>query len=635
MPKKHKKNNTTPAIPPANSNVPETPSASAPSKTQLFAGWLSTFNIQAAIVGLLAFVIYANTFKHEFALDDTIVIVRNEYVTKGFAGIKDIMTKDAFDSYYRQSNSSNQLAGGRYRPLSIVSFAVEQQFMGVDTSMTHDIAAGDKHTPLEQRVLDRMHTRHVINVLFYALSCIVFLWFLRYIVFTANPVMALVAALLFTVHPIHTEVVANVKSRDEILSFLFICLTFIYAFKYVREQNKTALYISLGSYLMAFLSKEYAIATLALLPLSLSFFEKMSLSKIARTTAPYLAVVVIYILLRLQVVAPANPDSEADILNNPYALATPAEQLATKIGTTLNYLKLLLWPNPLSADYSYNSIPYKDMGNPWVLLSLAVHGAMIYGFFYFRKRNQLLSFAIAVYILHLLLVCNLIFNIGGTMGERLIYHSSAGFAIFVAWLLVSGMEKLGSTAARTGALVGCLAVVIGLCSYKTIDRNQYWKNSDTLFTEDIKVVPNSAMVNANVGFSYLSRADNEKDSVKKMDFVRKSLPYYSKAIEIHPTYVASYVNRGLAYFQLGMSDSSKADFDRVWKYYPNYPGLHETYFNLGVQFYFHGRLQEAIDMWKYVVKVKPDFAQAQQSIVAAEAQLRAGQIPQAPPPPKK
>src|SRR5690606_21601064 len=147
---------------------------------------------------------------------------------KGFAGIGDILTKDAYDSYYRQLNTTNQLNGGRYRPLSIVTFAIEQQFFGavpedkVDSVLKQSVAYGVRG-PQEQQLVRNMHVRHVVNVLIYMLSVVVILYFLRFIVFKEHHLMAFIAALLFTVRPIHTEVVANVKSRDEIMSFLFMC----------------------------------------------------------------------------------------------------------------------------------------------------------------------------------------------------------------------------------------------------------------------------------------------------------------------------------------------------------------------------------------------------------------------------
>ncbi len=177
-----------------------------PARDMKFPAWLSDFKVQAIIVALLALALNINTFKHEYALDDTIVIVKNEYVHEGFAGIPSILTKDAFDSYYRQFNSSNQLSGGRYRPLSIVSFAVEQQFLGahpvagIDTVVAH---AGERGHG-EQKLLADMHVRHVFNVIWFTLSMVVLLYFLRYIVFKHNAVMAFLAAIIFVIHPIHT-----------------------------------------------------------------------------------------------------------------------------------------------------------------------------------------------------------------------------------------------------------------------------------------------------------------------------------------------------------------------------------------------------------------------------------------------
>jgi hypothetical protein len=91
----------------------------------------------------------------------------------------------------------------------------------------------------QEKIISEMHVRHVLNVLWYIASVLVLLH-MRYIVFKGYPLMAFVAAIIFTTHPIHTEVVANVKSRDEIMSVLFICLTFIYTFKYQEFGKNTA-----------------------------------------------------------------------------------------------------------------------------------------------------------------------------------------------------------------------------------------------------------------------------------------------------------------------------------------------------------------------------------------------------------
>jgi tetratricopeptide (TPR) repeat protein len=589
--------------------------------------WLYNFKIQAIIVGIIAFVLYFNTFNHEYALDDTIVIVKNEYVYEGFAGIPSILTKDAFDSYYKQFNSSNQLSGGRYRPLSIATFAFEQQFLGaipikkVDSVISH---AGEMGAQ-EKKLMKDMHVRHVFNVLWYTLSVIVLLYFLRYVVFRSNPLLAFLATLVFAIHPLHTEVVANVKSRDEIMSLLFICLTFIFAFKYEENKDKKGFLVAgMISFFLAFLSKEYAVGLMVLMPLSFFLFKRYSFSKSLGACLPYLGVMAVYIFIRLQVVGPKSADAETDILNNPYALANEAQQLATKIATTLNYLKLLIFPHPLSADYSYNTIPYKDFTDIIVWISLAVHLALIRGFFYFLKRKNVLAFAIAFYLVNILLICNIIFNIGGTMGERLCYHSSVGFAIAVAYLLYMGAEKLKPAAKGRFALAGCMVLLIALCGFKTIDRNRYWKNDQTLFFEDIKVSPNSVLVNADVASSYVNMSDGEKNDADRISDLHKGITYFTRAIEINPSFVSGFLNRGMAYFKLKQPDSAYYNVRKVWELYPRYPKVAEMMYNIGVNFYVDKRYQEAIQSWNTALQMDPNYVQARNALGILNAQMRAG-----------
>lgn len=609
----------------------EVPPVKEQVKDPAIPAWLYDFKVQAIIVALLAFAFYCNTFMHEYALDDTIVIVKNEYVHEGFAGIDDILTKDAFDSYYRQFNSSNQLSGGRYRPLSIVTFAIEQQFFGaipaskVDSVLERGLSYEMKN-PAEQQFLRNMHIRHVFNVLWYMACVVILLYFLRYIVFRDNHIMAFIAAVLFTAHPIHTEVVANVKSRDEIMSLILLCATFIYAFKYYEQKKISMLVAAMVSLFLAFLAKEYAITMILLLPLAFYLFNGFSIGKCFTAMFPYFGVVVAYLMVRFSIVAPMNESSDNDLLNNPYANADKTEQLATKISTSLNYIKLLIFPHPLSSDYSYNTIPYKNFSHPQVWASLIIHGALFRQMFYYFKKRHVLCFALAFYLLNLLIVCNLIFNIGGTMGERLVFHSSVGFCIAVAYFLYKAMEKIKPAATGRLAIAGCVVLLVSLYGFKTIDRNKAWKNDETLFAEDIKTTPNSVLVNSNVASSYINKAEAEKDSVKKMEALRTGVKYYNKVLEIHPTFVSGFMNRGVAYLKLGMPDSAKANYDMAMRLYPNYPKLYEVYYNLGVCYYLAGRIQDAISIWQQVMKMNPQYVLAQQSINTAVQQLNMAQM---------
>lgn len=89
--------------------------------------------IAMIVVGLVGFVFYITSINGEYALDDGIIIHQNDHVIKGIRGIKDIMTKDAYESFYRRMCATDQLAGGRYRPLSVVSLLLPS--INIPTSM--------------------------------------------------------------------------------------------------------------------------------------------------------------------------------------------------------------------------------------------------------------------------------------------------------------------------------------------------------------------------------------------------------------------------------------------------------------------------------------------------------------------
>ncbi|MBC7553075.1 MAG: tetratricopeptide repeat protein [Taibaiella sp.] len=661
---------------------------------------LFDFNVQAVIIALLAFVLYINTYFNEYAHDDGIVIVKNEYVQEGFAGLKGIFTKDAYDSYYRQLNTINQLAGGRYRPLSIATFAIEQQFFGaipeekVDSLLKMSFAYGIRG-PQEKKLVSDMHTRHLFNVFWYMACAVTLLYFLRYLVLKKEPIIALMAAVIFTAHPLHTEVVANVKSRDEIMSLLFICLTFIFAHKYEdykRHQpaKNNAIGYLLGALLcffLAFLSKEYAISLIVLLPLSFYLFRDYSIAGSIKASLLYVPVLVLYLYIRIKVsttgtdsdqsfsaiwtaLHSSNETAEKEVLNNPYYFADPVQKLATEIATSLNYLKLLIFPHPLSADYSYNSIPYKTFSDWQVWLSILVHTGIIAGAFifsYLRKNYKIFAFAFTFYILHLLLVNNIIFNIGATMGERLIFHSSVGFSIVVAFLLYKGFEKIQPVATSRALMIGSMAVITILFGFKTISRNPDWKNDKTLFMTDINVVPNSVLVNGNVAAAYISMADADTVEASKNAYLHKAIGMLAKAIAIHPTFVAGYLNQGIAYYKLGMLDSAQRCLDSVRQNYPNYPTLRNLYsllgeyhmrngwnkygkfgkypeainefqlgikidstnpelwYNLGGAYFSNKQAAEAISAWNMTIKLNPNHEEAKKGMQAAYMMLRGNQ----------
>lgn len=519
--------------------------------------FLNNFKLQAILISFIVLLFYGNTINNEYALDDILVIENNQAINKGLDGLGEIFTTDIFDSYYKKYNANNQLMGGRYRPLSMATFAIEQEIWG---------ESGNDQTTI-------MTVRHVINVLLYILSLVILLYFLRKVLFSSLPLVAFLTTLIFAIHPLHTEVVANIKSRDEILSFLFITLTCIQVYRYSETKKIVALLLSSCFFFLALLSKEYAVSLLVLLPILFYVIKKETSVNCAKSVAPLGIVFVIYVILRYTVIPFGGAHEDNELLNNPYLLASVDQILATKIATLMNYLKLLVYPISLSSDYSYNQIPYADWSNfmPW--FSIFIHLGLIITIVFLIIKRHYLAFAISCYLGYLVLVSNLFLNIGATMGERLIYHSSLGFSMVIAYLLYTTYEKIKSKKYAMLALSGTMFLLTFSCGNIIITRNTDWKNNSTLARKDVLTVPNSVLMNANAGVSYLNEASLMPNTEFKKETLQKALLYLNKAISLHPGFTVAHINRGSVLFQLGEIEKAKEDWDIAQKQFPSHPEL--------------------------------------------------------------
>jgi hypothetical protein len=579
--------------------------------------FLGSFRLQAILVAVLAFGFYINTVNNQYALDDDIVVVKNQYVQAGFSGIRDIMSKDAFDSFYRQMQATNQLAGGRYRPLSIVTFAIEQQLFGrcngLRMGQVRDSMAMGSFLPagamsklsgeLQQLESDSVESnldiagiRHFTNVLLFALSMVVLLYLLRTYFFPNIPDIALLATLIFTIHPIHTEVVANVKSRDEIMSFLFICLTFIQVFRWQDGRQTKNLVWACVCYFLALLSKEWGITLLALVPIALVLFKKQELRKAVSATVPFLLVALFYIMLRIKFTGTGASAGSGDkeLLNNPYLLATGMEKFCTKIFVLLKYLWLLIFPVRLSADYSYNTIHYRSLASPGFWIALAVYGTLAWGAFYLFRKRKPMAFALFFYLGNLVLVSNLVFNVGATMGERLVYHSSLGFALVVAGLLVEGAKRANNARVEGIAIGGIMLALVFACAGLTITRNAQWQNDRTLFIHDAKVMPEAVMANGNAGKSFIEMsedAEREKDSVTQFRYLDSAKVYLERSLKVHNGYYIGYLNMGFIAFKHRDYEKCEEYWNKAAAIFPrkNHEGYWRKYDDpLSQRFYLMG-----------------------------------------------
>ena len=549
--------------------------------------FLLTGRAQATLVAVLAFALYANTLGHGFALDDGLVLSDNPYVQVGVAGIPDIVSRDSF---HGTLGESAYVSGGRYRPLSLVMFALEVSLFGKGP-----------------------FAPHLLNVLLYALTAIVLLRLLRRSVFPEHPLAALVAAALFILHPVHSEVVANIKSRDEILSLLFILLTLGYLLRGDGSVQIADRWKAAFCYALALLSKENGIVLLGIAPLALFTFRDQRWPSLLKACAPMALVAALYLGLRFGVLG-TRMHEVPGVLDNPYVLATTSEKLATIVHVLAEYFRLLFWPHPLTYDYSYAQVPYRSFGDstPWLGAALLI--TLVAFSIRAMVRRDALGWCAAFFLGGWLLVSGLFFNIGAPMAERFMYQASVPFVL----ALVIIAQRLSQFALSAGArrLATVAIVLVGAAfAVRTVARNADWRNGDDLLLSDVAVSAKSARANTYAGIACIRKGQKLKSVKEQRVWAQRALGYFAAADSIVPDYLPTLMNRGLAHLMLDSLAAAESAWERVRAIepgnamLPSYDGaLHDGYLRMGLQAGVEHDLKTSIAALEKAVRYGPGKA---------------------------
>ncbi|MBP6658330.1 MAG: hypothetical protein KA284_10770, partial [Bacteroidia bacterium] len=139
-------------------------------------------------IGLLAFLLYSNTLSHKFTLDDDFFFLKNKAVAKGVSSIGSFFTEGSLEGF------SDKQGLQPYRPVTLLSFAIQKEMTGF-----------------------KLGPAHFVNVLLFSFLCILLFNFLLKIFPRSSVWIPVMITSLFLFHPVHTEVVASIKSRDELL----------------------------------------------------------------------------------------------------------------------------------------------------------------------------------------------------------------------------------------------------------------------------------------------------------------------------------------------------------------------------------------------------------------------------------
>ncbi|MBK9982568.1 MAG: tetratricopeptide repeat protein [Saprospiraceae bacterium] len=526
------------------------------------------------LLAILGTILYLQTVSFDYTQDDAIVINDNMYTTKGVDGIGGLLSHDTFYGYFKDASKTRLVSGGRYRPLTPIMFAFE-----------YDIAG------------NHPWFSHLISAICYGLLCWVLFGFLRELLTPRlSPTIALqvavIATLVFALHPIHTEVVGNIKGRDEIMAAmgsiggLWLMLLSIKESKFWPYAGFAAVVFFLG-----LLSKENVITMLAVVPLTLWWYSKNKTISWVSAMIPIVVASGFFLLLRGSMTGWNKGETPKELMNNPflkiennvYVPFSFGEKTATITYTMGKYVQLLLFPYPLTHDYYPRHIEIQDWGKPLVLLSLLMWLALFWIVIKGWKTRSWWAYGILFYVFTMSITSNLVFPVGTNMSERFAFLPSVGFAIIVGL----GLSMLLDSKYRKMGIVLATIVLVAYGGW-TAARSRVWKDNHTLFTTDIKTSARSAKLLNAVGGDLVTLSESEKNEDVKRKELTDAQMYLNRALEIHPNYKLSYLLLGNSYYHLGDFDKAITYYRQVLKIDPDYT---EGKRNLGVALRDEGKNQ--------------------------------------------
>ena len=440
----------------------------------------------AALLALTALV-YGNTLVNGFTLDDYLYIFNNPAVTgpsiRGlFAATKDFNV---------------------FRPVTFATFAFNW-------------AVGGAHA----------WGYHVVNLLLHiAVTWLLYLVLKRLLeTVPQGAAVAWAAALLFAVHPIHTEAVASIVGRSELLAVGFLLAAWLF---HLQDQIIPALLC----FALALLSKESAVV---FLPLAIAGDYARGKLKPLLRYGWIAGVGGLYMAVLWKMQGGRFGEKGINFLDNPLAHLPASLRILNALRVAWKYIGLHVYPATLSCDYSYSGILlYSNLRHtlPPVLATAFVLALWIWAIWTKRKEWVLAG---AIYLVGFAVTANILVPTGTIMGERLAYLPSAGFCLLVALVFIRlGYRNRNLATAMFAILVTALAM-------RTVVRNRDWRDNFTLFSATVQAVPGSAKAHAGLGGEYMRR--DQLDAASRE---------FQTALGIYPDFVQVMNSYGIVESRLG------------------------------------------------------------------------------------
>jgi len=532
------------------------------------------------LLAILVLWIYSNTFEAPFVFDDNLNIQNNTSIRLSKLTL-DGFTKAIFKGYLPS------------RPIANASFALNYYFGKYNVT-----------------------GYHIVNILIHIITGI----FLYFFVKTTLHLPALqfkddtptwiasFTALLWLVHPLHTQSVTYIVQRMNSLAAMFYILSMLL---YVRGRLTVAKgrrWLLLAGCILAGIlaigSKELAVTLPFFLVLyEWYFFQDLSLLWFKRYFISFVGAVALLALLALAYVG-------TDIWHKIFFPSgdsgfTLTERVLTEFRVVLVYLRLLLWPHPsqLNIDYDF-PLSYSLFEPITTLFAIGTVIGMIGLALYLSKKERVLSFCILWFFGNLVIESSVIML--DILFEHRTYLPSMLLSL-LAVLLAVRYVKL------PWLRVVCLCVVALMYSVWTYERNSIWANEVTLWRDCVEKSPHKARPHTNLGYALM-----------RQDKIVEAVYHYTEAVRLDPRYAVAHNNLGDALARQGKMEEAVRHYTEALQLQPHYAEAHN---NLGNALMDVGKVEEAVHYYTEAVQLVPDSALFHNNLGSALA--RQGKVEEA------
>jgi tetratricopeptide (TPR) repeat protein len=576
-------------------------------------------SILIAIVIAVCFAAYFNTLFAHFVWDDTIFITHNPYL-KSFRFLPKFFVEDFWNIGILKLDS------GYYRPLLAISFMF-------DYLLWHAKPFG----------------YHLVNLLLHTLASVLLFLFLELLL--KNRLISLFSSLVFSAHPIHTESVSFVSGRVDLLPLIFFLLSLIFFLKYTSRKSPSAitlrcdfqwlgkcfiqrdrpsyplrkglilsytinkrffLYLfSLACFFLSLLAKEMAV-TLPLIVLCVDylFLSKRNFKDVIknfpRFHLGFFVILGLYLLIRFYFISWSFMSANTRYSTNFFPGASQYWRIFTAIKILVFYIRLLLFPYNLKADYFFPAA--NSLFEPSVFIGVMVLISLVFIAIKNIKNYPILSFSIIWFFITVLPVSNII-PIGNIFAERYMYIPSVGFCIAIgflfSWLLKRNI-KLNYLNWKISVSCVFILLIIAL-SRVTFERNKVWNNEFTLWNETAKAAPESPRSHCNLASAYYT-----------LNFLKEAIAEIKIAVQLYPNYYEAFDTLGHIYFKKGLPDEAIKAYKIAISISPE---RETAYDSLAVAYGKLGQYKEAINADIIALKHNPYLDAARYNLALSYSKL--------------